>query len=85
MKIHVEYTDKSVTPWGGMLQMKQLLDATKIREKLLELNLPQGRSNNSIDAVSLVESFFVSVWIGCFKFSHTAVVKLDESLKKVSQ
>lgn len=83
MKIHIEYTDKSVTPWGGMLQMKRLLDATKIREKLVELNLPQGNSNNSIDAISLVESFFVSVWIGCFKFSHTAVVRLDDSLKKI--
>ena len=44
MRIEVEYTDKSVTPWGGMLQMKQLLDATKIREKLLSLNLPEGKS-----------------------------------------
>jgi len=83
MRIEVEYTDKSVTPWGGMLQMKQLLDATKIREKLLSLNLPEGKSNNSIDALTLVESFFVSVWIGCFKFSHTAVVRLDESLKQI--
>lgn len=83
MRIDVEYTDKSVTPWGGMLQMKQLLDSTKIREKLLSLNLPEGKSNNSIDAITLVESFFVSVWIGCFKFSHTAVVRLDDSLKKI--
>lgn len=82
-KIHIEYTDKSVTPWGGMLQMKQLLDATKIKEVLQQLNLPEGKSNNSIDSVTIVESFFVSVWIGCFKFSHTAVVRLDESLKQI--
>jgi len=82
-KIHIEYTDKSVTPWGGMLQMKELLDATKIREALKQLNLPTGKSNNTIDPVTIVESFFVSVWIGCFKFSHTAVVRLDESLKQI--
>ena len=78
-----QYSDKSVTPWGGMLQMKRLMDASGIREKLIELSMPQGKSNNSIDAVGIVEMFFVSVWIGCFRFSHTAVVRVDEALKKI--
>jgi hypothetical protein len=25
-----EYSDKSVTPWGGMLQMKQVIDKTQL-------------------------------------------------------
>jgi hypothetical protein len=83
MKMHIEYTDKTVTPWGGMIQMKRLMDETGLREFLVSLNLPEGKSNNSIDALAIVESFLVSVWIGCFKFSHTAVVRLDESLKKI--
>lgn len=45
--------------------------------------LPQGKSNNSIDAVSIIESFWVSTWIGCFRFSHTAVVPLDEMLRQI--
>ena len=61
------YSDKAVTPWGGMLQMKRLLDKSGIREKLLELKLPEGKSNKSIDSISIVESFWVSVWIGCFR------------------
>ena len=78
-----QYSDKSVTPWGGMLQMKQLIDKTGIRQKLSELELPQGKSNNRIDALHIVEAFWVSVWIGAFRFSHTAVVRMDEALKKI--
>ncbi|MCS6824433.1 MAG: hypothetical protein NZ529_09065 [Cytophagaceae bacterium] len=52
-----EYTDKWVTPWGGMLQMKRLLDKTGIRKVLEELDLPEGRSNHRINAVSMAESF----------------------------
>ncbi|MCS6823005.1 MAG: hypothetical protein NZ529_01825 [Cytophagaceae bacterium] len=52
-----EYTDKCVTPWGGMLQMKRLPDKTSIRKILEELGLPEGRCNHCIDAVSIVKSF----------------------------
>jgi len=78
-----EYSDNMVTPWGGMKEMKMLIDKTGIRNKLLELGLPQGKSNNSTDAVSIIESFWVGIWIGCFRFSHTAVVRLDEVLCQI--
>jgi hypothetical protein len=78
-----EYTAKQVTPWGGMNEMKSLLETTGISKKLSELGLPQGTSNNSIDSVSIVESFLVSIWIGCFRFSHTAVVRLDDVLRQI--
>ena len=60
-----------------------LIDKTGISKKLLELGLPQGKSNNSIDSISIIESFWVSIWIGCFRFSHTAVVRLDEVLRQI--
>jgi hypothetical protein len=78
-----EYTDKMVTPWGGMKEMKMLIDKTGISKKLAALDLPQSKSNNRINNVSIVESFWVSIWIGCFRFSHTAVVKVDEVLRQI--
>ena len=78
-----EYSDKMVTPWGGMKEMKELIDRTGISKKLAELGLPAGKSNNSIGAVSIIESFWVGIWIGCFRFSHTAVVRLDEVLRQI--
>lgn len=78
-----EYSDNPVTAWGGMQEMKELIDKTGISKKLQELGLPEGKSNNSIDAMSIIESFWVSIWIGCFRFSHTAVVRLDEALRNI--
>ena len=78
-----QYSNKSVTAWGGMLQMKQMMDKTGISKKLIEIGLPEGKSNNHIEAISIVEAFWVSVWIGAFRFSHTAIVRVDETLKKI--
>ena len=78
-----EYTDEMVTAWGGMKEMKMLLDKTGISKKLSEIGLPESKSNNRIDAVSIIESFWVSIWIGCFRFSHTAVVRVDEVLRQI--
>jgi hypothetical protein len=41
-----EYTDKMVTPWGGMKEIKMLIDKTGISKKLAELGLPESKSNN---------------------------------------
>jgi hypothetical protein len=78
-----EYTDHRVTPWGGMKEMKMVIEKTGIRQKLAELPLPESRSNNSIDPVDIIESFWVGIWIGCFRFSHTAVVRMDEVLREI--
>ena len=55
--MHHEYTDKMVTPWGGMKEMKELIDKSGIKVKMSELGLPEGKSNNSIAALDIVESF----------------------------
>ncbi len=70
-----------VTALGGMKEMKMLMDKTGISGKLSQLGLPQSRSNNSIDAIRIIESLWVSIWIGCFRFSLTAVVRVDEVLQ----
>lgn len=83
MSLYREYTDQAVTPWGGMQEMKLLIDRTGIRKKLLEIGLPESQSNNRIESISIIESFWVSIWIGCFRFSHTAVVRVDEVLRQI--
>lgn len=83
MILPYEYTDKPVTPWGGMQEMKMVIEKTKILEELDKLSLPQSASNNSIPALDIIESFWVSIWIGCFRFSHTAVICVDEVLRQI--
>lgn len=83
MVLQIEYSDKAVTPFGGMILMKELMDRCKLAHQLQTLDLPQSTSNNSIDAVTIVESFLVSVWIGATAFAQTAIVKLDDTLKEI--
>ena len=63
--------------------MKMLLEKTGISKKTEEIGLPDKKSNNSISGINIIESFWVSIWIGCFRFSHTAVVGLDEVLRQI--
>lgn len=81
--MQIEYSDKQVSPWGGVILMKEIMDRTGIREKLQTLSLPESRSNNSIEALTIIESFFVSVWIGATAFSQTAIVRLDDTLREI--
>jgi hypothetical protein len=83
MALQIQFSDKQVSPWGGLILMKEILDKTGVSKKLSELNLPQSTSNNSIDRVSIVESFFASVWIGATAFSQTAIIKLDSTVKEI--
>lgn len=83
MSLIYEYSDNPVTPWGGMQEMKMIIEKTGILSKLEELPLPVNKSNNSISALDIIESFWVSIWIGCFRFSHTAVVRMDEVLRQI--
>ncbi len=40
VNLPIEYSEKQVTPFGGMSLMKRFLDQTKIREFLATQNLP---------------------------------------------
>lgn len=78
-----EYSNKTVTSWGGMLKMKRLLEKIGISKKMEEIGVPESKSNNRISAISIIEAFWVSVWIGASRFSHTTLVRLDETLCKI--
>lgn len=44
VNLPIEFSDKKVTPFGGMSLMKHFLDSIEIGNKLEQLDLPQGRS-----------------------------------------
>lgn len=78
-----EYSSKPVSAWGGMRLMKELIDKTKVLEKLKELPLPEPKSNRGYSPLCLIESFWVCVWLGGMKFSHTSLLKFDDVLKRI--
>jgi len=68
--IKYELVDKAVTSWGGMRMMKVLLDKLEIKEYMKEIALPKPGSNRGYNPIQIIESFWVSIWIGASRFAH---------------
>lgn len=81
--IRYEFVEKPVTAWGGMRMMKELLDRTGIREYMKNLPLPKPGSNRGYSPNQIVESFWVSVWIGASRFAHSGWLRYDKVLKEI--
>lgn len=84
MEFDISYTNKEITPWGGMLFLKQMLGKIGFRE-LVEQNpdLPQSGSNRGYKTSTIIEGFITSIWSGANRFLHTEVTRHDLTLGKI--
>jgi len=83
VNLPVEFSDKKVTPFGGMSLMKRFIDGLGIREKLKELPLPQGGSNRAYKPEQIIESFWLSIWTGASRFIHADWLRYDTVLQDI--
>jgi len=83
VKLPIEYSDKKVTPFGGMSLMKQFIDKTGIREHLNTLDLPLGKSNRSYEPYQIIESFWLNIWTGASRYVHCNWLRRDEVIKEI--
>ncbi len=83
MSYKIEYSDDNVSAWGGFSLMKKFNDKIGLNSVLQNLPIPESKSNNRFENQEIIESFLLSVWLGCYKFSHTHVLRLDDTLKKI--
>lgn len=79
----VGFSDKQVTPWGGLSLLKQMLDQTDFRQAAKTWGLPLPGSNRGYDPVHIIEQFIVSIWIGACRFAHTEMLRLDTTLSRL--
>jgi hypothetical protein len=63
--------------------MKDLVDKTEIKEYLSGLNLPVPGSNRGYSPVQIIECFWVSIWAGAGRFSHSAMLRYDKVLQQI--
>jgi hypothetical protein len=83
MELKIEFTDKEITPWGGMILMKQLIEKTKINEVLERLPLPAQNSNRGYKPIQLINNFWVSIWSGASRYEHLEVTRMDKVIQKI--
>jgi hypothetical protein len=84
MEFDISYTSKEITPWGGMVFLKQMLQKIGFREVIdSNLDLPQSGSNRGYKTSSIIEGFITSIWCGANRFLHTEVTRHDLTLGKI--
>ena len=84
MDFDITFTSKEITPWGGMVFLKEMLQKTGFRE-LIERSpdLPVSGSNRGYKTSTIIESFITSIWCGANRFLHTEVTRHDAALGKI--
>ncbi len=70
VNLSIEYSDKKVTPFGGLSLLKRFLDKTGIVSTLNDMNLPQPGSNRGYNPSDIVFSFWLGVWTGASRYIH---------------
>jgi len=84
MEFEIGYTDKEITPWGGMVFMRQMLDKIGFRKIVAgQVDLPVSGSNRGYSSTTIVEAFLVSIWCGANRFLHTEITRHDAALSKI--
>ena len=84
MEFDISYTSKEITPWGGMLLLRQMLNKIGFKEVIaLCPDLPTPKSNRGYSPNTIIESFLVSIWSGANRFLHTEVTRHDKALSKI--
>ncbi|UKJ07859.1 IS1380 family transposase [Solitalea lacus] len=83
VNLPIEYSDKPVTPFGGMSLLKRMLDKTQIYEQLNKLALPVAGSNRGYLPSDIVRSFWLGIWTGASRYIHCDWVRYDTVLQDI--
>ena len=82
-ELKIEYSDKKVTPFGGMKLLKDFIDKTNIEEDLRSVDLPMPQSNAGYDPVDIIKAFWLSIFTGASRFVHADWLRYDTTLQSI--
>ncbi len=82
-ELQIRYSDKSVSPWGGMYLLKEFMDRSGIFSKLEELDLPRPGSNAGYSPIEILQGFWLGLFVGASRYVHLEWLRGDETLKEI--
>jgi len=83
MGLELRFTDKEITPWGGMALMKRMLDQMGLSSALSDIGLPAPGSNRAYSPEQLILQFMLGVWCGANRFEHGEITRHDKALQQI--
>lgn len=81
--INYEYTDKEISPWGGLRLIQELYERIGMRGMIEGLGLPERGSNRGYESADLIEGFIVSVILGAKRLSHSGTIGNDRVINEI--
>jgi len=84
-ELKIQYSDKKVTPFGGMKLLKDFIDTTNIIDDLRSVNLPYPQSNAGIDPIDIIQGFWLSIFTGASRYIHADWLRYDTVLQEIFQ
>ena len=82
-EIEIQWTDKPVTPWGGMMLFSGVAQQVGLVSALREALPFRLTSPNATDPVEVVMAFMAGVLAGSRRLAHIERLRWDEGLKKI--
>ncbi|MCS6933811.1 MAG: transposase, partial [Chitinophagales bacterium] len=83
MDFKIEFTDKEISPWAGMVMMIKMLEKMRFDECIESLELPEQGSNRGYSPLLLIKQFMTGVWCGANRFEHLEVTRQDEVMRQL--
>ena len=82
-EIGIEFTDKPVTPWGGMLLFSGLARQIGLEQALRDALPFELTSPNATDPVEIVLAFMAGVLTGSRRLAHVERLRWDEPVRQI--
>lgn len=82
-EIGIQWTDKPVTPWGGMMLFSGVAQQAGLVMALRQALPFRLTSPNATDPVEIVLAFMAGVLAGSRRLAHIERLRWDEGLKKI--
>lgn len=83
MELKIDFTDKEITPWGGISLMHQMLEKLQIHKVFSSMSLPAQGSNRGYPPEQLMLHFLIGIWCGASCFEHLEVTRHDEVIRQI--
>jgi len=81
--LELRFTDREITPWGGLVLMHRMLDKIRFQDALDTLDLPPQLSNRGHSPHDLITQYLIGVWCGATRFEYLEVTRHDHALCKI--
>ena len=82
-EMKIVYSDKKVTPFGGMKLLKDFIDKTDIIKDLESVDLPYPQSNAGYNPVNIIQGFWLSIFTGASRYIHADWLRYDTTLQSI--